>query len=513
MLTRSQTSVVLLAMMLLIGAVAASRLLVLAGIAAVLGLSLLIILVLGKEKGLECCFFLVLFAETKFRNRSAGALLSGDVDAQIGFELALYTVVFILTAVNFATLPPERLRPKSNEQFVIYYALVAAASYFWSYNASITAVRALQQVTLVAFLYVAIRILTPARFLRALGLTLVFSVLTFALLAILVPAARGPWSIEMGHRVQRFSWFAVHPITAACEAGGALVFLLSERLYGKSKNLLKIPLSAFIVPIVAILFATRARGAILAAIAAVTLLIVRPRINSRLARFGAISVFGLIAVLAIAGFDPITSTVTMIASEDNPIGRYVLRGQSVDELLTVSGRTELWRGAYELFLNHPLLGHGYIASRSLLLAIESWAGEAHNALAESLLDLGIVGTVLLWLPLLRALGGSLKMVKIGRHTEWPYALVAAILTFVLFEGFVAAGFAGFLTYDPTLLFGSILAYDAIAAELTARNLQRQNYGGRQFAPREWRGGNGTAAAAAQGVTPIYPTIKRLNEGS
>jgi len=335
-----------------IGVVGARIPLALAAVGFVVGLTLMLSLA-GRESSLAVGFFLVLLAETKFRNRDAGALLSGQIDAQIGFELALYSVVSLLTAFNFLLIPRERLRPGRNERWLICYALFAAASFLWSPTPGITAVRGIQQLMLLGFLFVAIRILEPQRFLRSLTMTLVFSVLICAVLALSFSWAKGPLEFETWHKLPRFSWFAVHPITAGCEAGGAVVLLLSEQLYGFAlprKRILMQPLLLFSVPLIVILLATRARGAILAAVASALLLFIRPRISSRLAASGAIAIVALIVLVSVAGFDLVTPLFSIVVSEDNPVGKYLLRGQSIDEFFTLSGRTELWHGAYELYL-------------------------------------------------------------------------------------------------------------------------------------------------------------------
>ena len=474
MSTRLRRTALAVFLVVVIGAIGARIPLALAAVIVVLGLTLVLSLAAGRENSLAIGFFLVLLAETKFRNRDAGALLSGQIDAQIGFELALYSVVVLLTAINVVRIPLGRLRPGPNERFLICYALFAVASFLWSPTPGITAVRGMQQLMLLTFLFVAIRVLGPQRFLRSLTMTLVFSVLICAAFALIFPWAKGPLEFETWHKIPRFSWFAVHPITAACEAGAAAVLLLSEQLYGfalSKKRILMQPLRLFYVPVIAILLATRARGAILAALASALLLIIRPRVSSWMAASAAIALFTLVVLVSVAGFDLANPLFSAVVSEDNPVGEYLLRGQSMDQFLTLSGRTELWQGAYELFLKQPILGHGYVASRSILLGVESWAGEAHNALVESLLDLGLIGTILIWLPVLRTFSGSLRMIPGRQGMIWPFPVVSAVLIFVLFEGFVTAGFAGFLTYDPTLLFSSICLFDALLARPARHGIQ------------------------------------------
>jgi O-antigen ligase len=73
------------------------------------------------------------------------------------------------------------------------------------------------------------------------------------------------------------------------------------------------------------------------------------------------------------------------------IATYLLRGQTLEEFSSLTGRAKLWAFSRSLIEQQPLLGHGYGAGRVLLPRGFAWAGHAHNLWIEAALGLGLVG--------------------------------------------------------------------------------------------------------------------------
>src|SRR5882757_181701 len=111
----------------------------------------------GPETALMLCFFFIYFGETKFRYRDPNAALSTGADGQVIFELGFYALVFVIVAINWSRLKRSDLKAKPLELVILGYVLLAGLSTFWSFNPTITAVRAVQQFILYAFLFVAVR--------------------------------------------------------------------------------------------------------------------------------------------------------------------------------------------------------------------------------------------------------------------------------------------------------------------------------------------------------------------
>src|SRR5438094_5885835 len=75
-------------------------------------------------------------------------------------------------------------------------------------------------------------------------------------------------------KARRFSWFAVHPVSAATESGMALVFLAALALFGSGwkTRLYRIPLWIYACALLSIILATRTRTAMFSALAAMSIL-------------------------------------------------------------------------------------------------------------------------------------------------------------------------------------------------------------------------------------------------
>lgn len=118
----------------------------------------------------------------------------------------------------------------------------------------------------------------------------------------------------------------------------------------------------------------------------------------------------------------------------DPISSYLLRGQEAQEVAQLSGRVPLLRSAWELGLEHPILGYGYGMSKVLFLDLFDWApGSAHNMWAALFVDLGLLGVVVaLWLSAeairvaLRSRRGMLGTVAVTALALILVALTAAI---------------------------------------------------------------------------------------
>jgi len=74
---------------------------------------------------------------------------------------------------------------------------------------------------------------------------------------------------------------------------------------------------------------------------------------------------------------------------------YFVRGQSVQVLTSLSGRTEFWPEVIKKVAEAPFLGHGFYASQRMIWNISS----VDNTYLEVMLGLGVTGLVLFCIPL------------------------------------------------------------------------------------------------------------------
>src|SRR5262245_12989829 len=231
MVHRSPLEVWLLPVALGLGITAALSPSVLGGVIALCGLMAAgIFVVLQPQQALRCAFFLVMLAETKFRMRDPAALLAGDVDSQIVFELSLYGIMLFVVFMNVLSSAYRTAKLTLVEGVLGGYVLLVLCSACWAADFRITAVRGVQLCLLYALCVVGLRVLGPQRLLRTLTASVVVYVLLFALLAVVFPWANGTRLTQTTH-ISRFTWFALHPLTTAAYAGTASLFLVAEGLF------------------------------------------------------------------------------------------------------------------------------------------------------------------------------------------------------------------------------------------------------------------------------------------
>jgi exopolysaccharide production protein ExoQ len=447
---------------LIIGSIAALSPAALGAIVVILGVVFVgVFLLLRPRTALIFSFFLVMLAETRFRSRDPNALISGDIDAQIVFELFLYGVILLFTLVNMNSSRLRYPKPTLIERILFGYVVLAIISSFWSYDPWITAVRGIQLLILYTLCFLAVRVLGSQRVLRILTGTVIFYVLVCALIALSIP-----WPSTRIRGVERFSWFSVHPILAASYTGTAVILIIAEALFAPGswrQRILGLPVWLYIIPLGLILLATRSRGALIAVVLAGSALSVKKYVNPWIAGFVGYIMFALPTISLGLGLYS-ARIVRDLLDEQHPLIAFVLRQQSAEDFGSVSGRAELWHSVYAMFLDRPIFGYGYSASRNLLLKVLPWAGDAHNAFAETLLGLGIAGTALVWFVLGRTLLSSLLQTsRTAGPRTWHQASILGILLFSLLNSFVGASFGGVPGCEVLLFFAAVSAHEGLSA--------------------------------------------------
>lgn len=165
-------------------------------------------------------------------------------------------------------------------------------------------------------------------------------------------------------------------------------------------------------------------------------------------------VLALLAALALTVADAWRSLA------DTVIGLASRTGTGFD-VRNLTGRTEIWAFAWAEWQREPLFGHGLGASRRVIA--EGWAnfwgkttGTAHNVVLESLLDLGLVGSVLLAAGVAALVRETLR----ARHLPaGARALAGSLLAFVGLFGVAEKSFAG----TPSTATGALLLVAALVA--------------------------------------------------
>ncbi|OLE45272.1 MAG: hypothetical protein AUI36_22855 [Cyanobacteria bacterium 13_1_40CM_2_61_4] len=394
---------------------------------------------------LAACFSVVLVAGTKFRLRQASDSLDGSLDAQILFELGLFAAAGVAVLVCWIAAG-DRRRPTIIEVLMGGYAGIALLSTLWSASPVLTLVRAAQLLVVSGMAIAAVRMLTPAGALW----TACTSVALYAI-ACSVIGPTFPWASEFADASDRvrFAWFSAHPIAVGTLAGIAALGLLSTAFWTsphRRNRLLGIPLAWHATPLVVILVLTNSRGPLLAFIAGVcTLAFLRLPWSARIPLVFIAAASSLVMVVAGPNLQEWLFSAYM---QDSAMNHLFFQGQSAEGLLGLNGRLDLWTDLAPVMAEHPVLGSGYQASRATLLDVASWAGYAHNALVQSLLDLGIAGTVALGLLVAIALSAVVR----SSLAPWLRGTSAALMVFLVLNSVGTESFAGAPGFETLLLF-------------------------------------------------------------
>ena len=407
------------------------------------------LIVRNPFRALNVSLFVVLVAWTKFRHRDPMATLAGVVDWQIALELGLYALLGIVVLRVWFVANVGRLKGYPIDIVALAYVALVFASIAWSPVMRITAVRAVQMAIQTLVVLAIVRVAGREGLFRNLSSSILTYVVVFGLIALLIPGARGSQVVEGG--VSRFYWFSMHPGSVATVAAVAGLFVLSGILFapaGRRPTWMGIPLLVWLVVLMLLVLSTRVRGQTIAFAAAGTVLVLL-----RFAKSWTVALGASLALLVAAVFlsYSVSPAEVLLAGEGsgNPLLRFLYRGQTASELTTLSSRTDLWQIAASLVRKHPLIGHGYVSSRAVLLQEIPWAAYAHNAWFQVLLDLGIVGLVLITTLIL----SPLRVMR-----EQPFnaggAVAPAILSitsFLLITSITGEGFAGGPGFETVLL--------------------------------------------------------------
>lgn len=125
------------------------------------------------------------------------------------------------------------------------------------------------------------------------------------------------------------------------------------------------------------------------------------------------------------------------------------RNQAAVNVSTLSGRLIWWSVGIEVASSHPLTGFGYgVGGRwaALQQISQDSASSIHNGYLEALLGVGLIGLVLLLIPVARALIWSFRNLAARSNTQYAILIVPLML-----HTLVSLGFGGWVNGDLILL--------------------------------------------------------------
>jgi len=323
--------------------------------------------------------FVIFGLGLSFREREPGEV---GLDLQNGVKLFVWAALVGVAILNIRRLAPMLREPVVALAFV--YAAFAFASAAWSLTPTYSAAVAIGWVGNLALACLAVRTCGE----RAVFVLFVWSIGAFVAVGLsgLVFAPDIAWMPPSVEETEyRFRGFSGHPNVLAQQAGVLVtVAVVARRARYISRRLF----FAGIVLGFATLVLTDSRTALIAVVAAWGFVAMRERGLGRLALIAG----AVMLVLALAAF-----TVGGVTNVEDALGMFSRTGAG-SEVLTLTGRTEIWRIAWERIQERPLLGWGYLATEELLLSSvgRTFYGDAinaHNMFVQSLLSVGILGSL------------------------------------------------------------------------------------------------------------------------
>ena len=302
------------------------------------------------------------------------------LNAQTGLKLLLWASMGI---VALTRLP--RCLPLMRDRAILsigLFALVATASTLWSVTPIYTAIGSMGFLAALLFACAVAAELSEVALYRTVVVSFLIYIAMNIAAAVAMPEVA--WLAAFGESDSpRLQGVSSHPNILGKEMAAFICLFLPLALaYGKKRTACLLTALAF-----GVLIATLSRtslGAILIALALpvlVRLQVARPLIWLVVAATG-------VALLALAaGFVPDLRAILDGAS----------RSSDASEILTLTGRTELWGFVWDKILEAPFFGHGFGAADAVLSP--QWWGApdasvgAHNTWLQALLIVGVIGTI------------------------------------------------------------------------------------------------------------------------
>jgi O-antigen ligase len=173
------------------------------------------------------------------------------------------------------------------------------------------------------------------------------------------------------------------------------------------------------------LLLARTRLALVVAVIAVGVALIRLAVQRRSA--------GLALLLAVA-IAPV-----LLATQLTAVTDFLVRGQTEDQLSSLSGRVPLWDSAFQLWQIRPLQGFGYYTGHRVTLQplfVGADQSNIDNMWVETLVNLGVIGAILLALVIavgaVRTLG-ALRDPGVARERIFAHASLLALVAATFFN--------------------------------------------------------------------------------
>ena len=360
---------------------------------------------------------------------------------QSGMKVAVWAAVVGIAGMRWRRIAPIVIRPEII--LLLGYATIAMVSSLWSVVPAFSGGAGLGLLAYVALSCIVVVDLRDETVIRLVVWTLLAFVCAGIVAAAVIPdLAWMKASLDEADSPDRLQGFASHPNVLGQIAGILMLMVMTARRQGLIGRATFYGSLAFGV---ATILATGSRTALIAVLIAWGLVTAR---NTRFGAAAAIAILGASSLILLLGACDALPDIT------NILGRLSRSGRD-SELLTLTGRTDIWDIAWTNIKQKPFFGWGYYGTEQLIAdsvdpKFASQAKHAHNMFLQSLLSVGFLGS----LP-----GFAFIVLLISRFVMRPDPTRDQITLFVLVSGFGEPCVFGMPVVE-TLIFYWVLARDA-----------------------------------------------------
>jgi O-antigen ligase len=166
----------------------------------------------------------------------------------------------------------------------------------------------------------------------------------------------------------------------------------------------------------------------------------------------------VLAAIVLTGYLTLDPQTAVFGHARTGLIGYFMRGQTVAQLATATGRTEMWAVGWSSFLESPLWGHGnWVMTRNGLVA--AW-GEylwqtSHNVFLHVLTGTGLVGGLLLLWGLWRPARAARRSLFAPTAEHFTALFFATMLAWFLMVGMYELSLAGAVSPVSIAFFTSL----------------------------------------------------------
>lgn len=150
---------------------------------------------------------------------------------------------------------------------------------------------------------------------------------------------------------------------------------------------------------------------------------------------------------------------------------FIMRGQSVNDFSSLSGRTLMWDQVLQLVKSSPILGYGFGSGSSLITLDEVQMTSVHNGFFEVLLDMGFLGVSVLVVIIISSGFLTIKRVLRCGFENAQYSVLIHI--YMIIRTIFSLGLGGWHTLDM-MLFLAIVFEDMLAINNSRRPQWKTN---------------------------------------